>query len=87
MQQLDYNDGNRVFLRGPCRDVISKGKHQLIVQICIGGCEERIWECEAEEYPLLEAVAREQLVKTQHAGKGIEGAVVIHELLRLALEL
>jgi hypothetical protein len=25
MQQLDYNNGNGVFLRGPCRAVISKG--------------------------------------------------------------
>jgi hypothetical protein len=33
---------------------------------------------EAEEYPLLEAVARQLLVKTQQAGK--EDAVVIGEL-------
>jgi hypothetical protein len=32
---------------------------------------------EAEEFPLLEAVARERLVKTQQAGKGLAGAVVI----------
>jgi hypothetical protein len=35
---------------------------------------------EAEESPLLEAVARERLVKTQQAGKGLTGAVVICEL-------
>jgi hypothetical protein len=29
MQQLDYNNGNWVFLRGPCRDVINKGQSQL----------------------------------------------------------
>jgi hypothetical protein len=29
MQQLDYNNANGVFLRGPCRDVISKGQGQL----------------------------------------------------------
>jgi hypothetical protein len=29
MQQLDYNNGKGVFLRGPCRDVISKGRSQL----------------------------------------------------------
>jgi hypothetical protein len=34
---------------------------------------------EAEEFPLLEAVARERLVKKQKAGKGIAGAVVICE--------
>jgi hypothetical protein len=33
--------------------------------------------CQAEESPLLEAVARERLVKTQQAGKGLAGAVVI----------
>jgi hypothetical protein len=32
---------------------------------------------EAEESPLLEAVAREHLVKTQQTGKGLAGAVVI----------
>jgi hypothetical protein len=32
---------------------------------------------EAEESPLLEAVAREGLVKTQQAGKDLSGAVVI----------
>jgi hypothetical protein len=34
-------------------------------------CEERTWVREAEEPPLLEAVAREQLVKTQQAEKGL----------------
>jgi hypothetical protein len=32
---------------------------------------------EGEESPLLEEVAREWVVKTQHAGKGLVGAVVI----------
>jgi hypothetical protein len=31
---------------------------------------------EAEECPLLEAVARERLVKKQQAGKGIAGVVI-----------
>jgi hypothetical protein len=35
---------------------------------------------EAEESPLLEAVARERLVKTQQTGKGLAGAMVICEL-------
>jgi hypothetical protein len=38
-------------------------------QFCTGGYEERIWAREAEESPLLEAVARERLVKTQQAAK------------------
>jgi hypothetical protein len=32
---------------------------------------------EAEEFPLLETVARERLVKTQQAGKGLAVAVEI----------
>jgi hypothetical protein len=32
---------------------------------------------EAEKYPMLEAVAKEHLVKTQQAGKLLVGAVVI----------
>jgi hypothetical protein len=36
---------------------------------------------------VLEAVARERLVKTQQAGEGIAGTVVICELWRLAVEL
>jgi hypothetical protein len=42
---------------------------------------------EAEESPLLEAVTRERLMKTQQAGKGLTGAVVICELWRLAVAL
>jgi hypothetical protein len=42
---------------------------------------------EAEEFPLLEAVAREHLVKTQQAGKDVAGAVVICELWRSAVAL
>jgi hypothetical protein len=34
-------------------------------------------ECEAEESPLLEAVAMERLVETQQAWKGLASAVVI----------
>jgi hypothetical protein len=42
---------------------------------------------EAEESPLLEAIAREWLVKTQQAGEGSAGAVMICELWRLAVAL
>jgi hypothetical protein len=37
--------------------------------------------------PVLEAVAREWLVKTQEAGKDLAGAVMICELRRLAVAL
>jgi hypothetical protein len=42
---------------------------------------------EAEESALLEAVAREQLGKAQQDGKGLESAVVICKVWRLALAL
>jgi hypothetical protein len=42
---------------------------------------------EAEEFPLVEAVAREWLVKTQQAGKCLARAVVICELWGLAVAL
>jgi hypothetical protein len=42
---------------------------------------------EAEESPLLEAVAKERLVKTQRGWKSLDGAVVICELWRLAVAL
>jgi hypothetical protein len=42
---------------------------------------------EAEKSLLLEAFTRERLVKTQQAGKGLLGTVVICELLTLAMAL
>jgi hypothetical protein len=42
---------------------------------------------EVKKSPLLEAVARKQLVKTQHAGKSLVGAVVICKVRRLAIAL
>jgi hypothetical protein len=41
----------------------------------------------AEGSTLLEAVARERLVKTQQAGKGLADAVVICELWRSVIAL
>jgi hypothetical protein len=57
------------------------------VEFYTGIWEERTWAYEAEESPLLEATAREQLVKTQQAGKGLAGSVVICESCRLAVVL
>jgi hypothetical protein len=42
---------------------------------------------EAEESPLLEAIAKERLLKTQQAGKGLARAVVLSRLWRLAVAL
>jgi hypothetical protein len=67
MQQLDYNNGNGVFSMW----IVPKCYKQWtsLVEFWNGGYEEITWALEAEESPLLEAVAREQLVKTQQAGK------------------
>jgi hypothetical protein len=40
MQQLDYNNGNGMFVSVPYRDVTSKGQSQFR-EFCTGGCEER----------------------------------------------
>jgi hypothetical protein len=49
----------------------------LKVDFCTGVCEDRTRAREAEKSPLLGDVARERLMKTQKAGKGLVGAVVI----------
>jgi hypothetical protein len=56
-------------------------------QFCMGVYEERNWAREAEESPLLGALARKRLVKTQQAGKTLTYAMVIWELWRLAMAL
>jgi hypothetical protein len=68
------------FLCGPCWGVALKkiwaaslGPSQLRVEFCMGGCEDRIWERKAEEFPLLDAVARERLTKAQQARKWLSG--------------
>jgi hypothetical protein len=86
MQQLDTTMDELCFLCGPCRVGISKGQSSFS-QSCTRSCEERTWAREAKESLLLEAVARERLVKTQQAWKGLAGAVVICELLRLVVAL
>jgi hypothetical protein len=65
----------------------AEGTKSVERQFCTGGCEDRTKTCEAEESPMLEAAVREQLVKTQQAGKGLVGVVVIGELWRSAIAL
>jgi hypothetical protein len=84
MQQLDAIIGELCFVCGSCRDLISNGKCQLIF---IRGSVKEVLIGAFEGSPLLEAVTRERLVKTQQAGKGLAGAVVICELWRLAVAL
>jgi hypothetical protein len=43
---------------------------QLRVEFCTGGCEDRTLTREAEEFPLLEAIAR-QLLETLQAGEDL----------------
>jgi hypothetical protein len=72
-----HSQEEQCFPHGPC-DVISEGQ---------GVCEEKTWAREAEECSLLEAVARERMVKTHQAGKGLVDAVVVCELWRLDVAL
>jgi hypothetical protein len=51
------------------------------------GSEETTRQRKVEESPLLESTAREQLVNTQQAGKGLVGAVVICEFWSLTVVL
>jgi hypothetical protein len=48
----------------------SLGVSQLRVEFCTGGSEDKI---EPEKSPLLEAVARERLMKTEPDGKQLSG--------------
>jgi hypothetical protein len=41
----------------------------------------------AKESPLLEAVTRERLLKTQQVGKGLAGAAMISEVWKSAISL
>jgi hypothetical protein len=76
------------FLCGPCREVITRAVGVMSsAKFCMGGCENRTLARDAEESPLLEAIAREQLVRTQQARKGLAGAVVICELWRFVVAL
>jgi hypothetical protein len=64
-----------------------QGIKSVVRQFCMGDCEYRTWVRDAEESPLLEVIARQQLVKTRQARKRLAGAVVIYELWRLVVVL
>jgi hypothetical protein len=64
-----------------------QGTKSVLRQFYTGICEDRTCTREAKKYPLIEAVARERLVKTTQAGRGLAGAVVISEMWRLAVAL
>jgi hypothetical protein len=53
------------------------------IEFSTGDSEDRTLARAAEEIPLLEVIAREQLMKTQQAEKGIAGAVVICKAIAL----
>jgi hypothetical protein len=75
---LTRTDGN-VINRKSFQEVNRKWLNQF--------CEERTWAREVEEFPLLEAVTRKRLVKTQQTRKGLAGAVMIFQLWRFAVAL
>jgi hypothetical protein len=84
LQQLDCNNGNGVFYVWSVpicyEQKCLKQRVQLRVEFYTGGCKDTTWACEDEEYPMLEAFARQGLVKKQQAGIGLACAVVICEL-------
>jgi hypothetical protein len=49
--------------------IVGSGELGNCLKIGTDGCDKRTREREAEEFPLLEAVTKERLVKTQQAGK------------------
>jgi hypothetical protein len=53
----------RSYIEDSCGDQVSS------VEFCTGVCEQRTWTREADESSVLEAVARERVMKTQQAGK------------------
>jgi hypothetical protein len=59
----------------------------LRVEFCTSGDEKRTRVREPEESLLLKAVARERMIKSQQAGKGMAGAVVIFKVWRFAIAL
>jgi hypothetical protein len=77
MRQLDYNNGRDVFSMWSVPRRYTQETKSVDSELCTRGCEERTRACEAEEFPPLQAVARERLIKTQQAEKGLAGAVVI----------
>jgi hypothetical protein len=79
--------GNGVFSMWSVPRCYRQGAKSVESQFCTGGCEERTWAREAVEFPILEAVARERLVKTWQTGKMLSGAVVVCKLWRLAVAL
>jgi hypothetical protein len=77
------------FLCGPCRDVTTEEVRSLVSEKSVRRelpFREDL-SAEAEESPLLEAVTRERLVKTQQAVKDLSCAVVIRKVWRLAMAL
>jgi hypothetical protein len=89
MKQLDYNNWNGVFSMWSVLRCYKQGTKlvESSAEFCMGGCEDKTWTREAKKSALLEAVARERLVKIQQAGKGFARAVVICDLWQLAVAL
>jgi hypothetical protein len=78
MQQLYYNNGRAVFSTWSVSRCYKLDEVWSLVEseFCVGVWEEMTRAREAEESPLLEAVAWERLMKIQQAEKGLACAVV-----------
>jgi hypothetical protein len=73
----------RCSLCGPFRDVITR----IVGSVSLLSSAGEDVKIKPECMKLIKAAARERLVKTQQAGRGLTGAVVICELWRLAVAL
>jgi hypothetical protein len=75
------------------REVENRWRYSRVPELAVEGIDKSCAraavtrEPEAEESPLLEAVARERMVKTQQAWKGLTGAAVSCKVWRLAVAL
>jgi hypothetical protein len=100
MLHKDYDrkctNEKKILVVGLKRFVAKSNSDSLTKSVCTGVVKKGVsWEspfredlrAETEESSLLEAVTRERLVKTQQAGKGLAGAVVICIVWRLAVAL
>jgi hypothetical protein len=64
---VECNNRKAVFSMWSVPRCCKQGTKSVDREFCTEGCEERAWVREAEEYPLLEAGARERLIRTQEA--------------------
>jgi hypothetical protein len=87
LQQLDYNSGNGMFLRGPCRDVTSKGQSQLLESSAPETVKRGPERVNLKNFHRQKPLPGKRRVKEEQTRKCLAGAVVICEVLRLEVAL